>query len=547
MKRVRIELKRVQTYLFEVPRLRAMLGANAAVGEFFRGRTPDAPEAPAGLPDLLPTPSAALRGFLEDHQRLFPPAVAEDPLRDASGASVDDPRAAFASKGILAQDGGHFDVLLDDEQVEGFRREAQRLVRERLPGVRSEVRVGPVEGEGSEPTTCSEAVGVALPVLPHFEVCELKGSGPAQTTRELGDTEYKVALDTAQRIDDGARFTRGDTRDVIGLLQGHEALRQHGRTPRDLNELCGRGYLAVLHADGNALGRRQKQVLSAAKEAGKTGLELEAEVQALFHGMRVAFRSSLVEALDRTFGMAGGKRNDQPRRYQVLMLGGDDLLLICRAESAIPFLVNYAAALEGHEDIPGGPITIGAGLVISRPSVPFARLHELAETLASSAKRLHREEAPSESVVDWMVFSGSWAGDPIARRRRSSLELVGKDRLVLSGRPLRILGEGLQSLEGLHERARHLSERIEREREDGDEGAARSQLRRLVEQLGDGPLAAELAFGDLPSSTRIALEEAGLDGPWQLKPKKRGTWLSLLPDLIEVFEIPRLGRAGGGR
>ena len=55
MKRIRIEFKRVQTYLFEVPRLRAMLGANAAVGELLRSRRPGDSKGREGLPDLLPT------------------------------------------------------------------------------------------------------------------------------------------------------------------------------------------------------------------------------------------------------------------------------------------------------------------------------------------------------------------------------------------------------------------------------------------------------------------------------------------------------------
>jgi hypothetical protein len=40
MMRVHIEFQRVQTWLFEVPRLRAMVGANALLGETLRVALP---------------------------------------------------------------------------------------------------------------------------------------------------------------------------------------------------------------------------------------------------------------------------------------------------------------------------------------------------------------------------------------------------------------------------------------------------------------------------------------------------------------------------
>jgi hypothetical protein len=40
MFQLKIELKRVQTFIFEVPRLKAMLGANALIGETMRHTLP---------------------------------------------------------------------------------------------------------------------------------------------------------------------------------------------------------------------------------------------------------------------------------------------------------------------------------------------------------------------------------------------------------------------------------------------------------------------------------------------------------------------------
>jgi len=92
VKRVHIELSRVQTWLFAVPRLRAMVGANALLGETLR----------VALPKLA---SETRRGWaLAASNETYPAADASDPLKDH-----DDP-AADAQDGILARDGGHFEA-----------------------------------------------------------------------------------------------------------------------------------------------------------------------------------------------------------------------------------------------------------------------------------------------------------------------------------------------------------------------------------------------------------------------------------------------------
>jgi hypothetical protein len=96
-----IELKRVQTFIFEVPRLKAMLGANALIGQTMRHE----------LPALLGARGSQLPWPTEIRLQ----GTADDPLDrpETAPADRDDP-AALYRRGILARDGGHFSVLFDD-------------------------------------------------------------------------------------------------------------------------------------------------------------------------------------------------------------------------------------------------------------------------------------------------------------------------------------------------------------------------------------------------------------------------------------------------
>ncbi|MBM4369832.1 MAG: hypothetical protein FJ102_26720 [Deltaproteobacteria bacterium] len=475
----------------------------------------------------------------------LPARVAGDPL--PAGAGDDDPARALSDAGILAMDGGHFVFLVHDQQAASAIMAVRSHLDARLPGLRYEVKLGKA-GDGA--LAADEApVSAWLPEgVPQLELCQLSGRGVASATWLHAGETHLVSSASADRAKAGDRFADGETKDTIGRLQGAGILPLFGgawQAPSDFNALCGNEYLAVVHADGNGIGRRQAAVEAAV--AGREWAERESAVQAFFHAMRVAVREAVVKALVATFGRLDADTLasfEGVRPYQLLMLGGDDLLLVCRARFALPFLVNYARELaELPLGNPASPISIGAGVAIARPSVPFHRLHAVAERLADSAKRLYRGGIDA-SVADWAVFTGAWPDDPIDARRMVALGTVDGTRLVTSGRPLRVLRAGakespLASVQGLWERGRALYGAAAGKR------TGRGQLRSLVEALRSGEHVGRMAFEELAPSAKSALRDAGVTAPWEelvAGPQGR-TVLSRVPDLVEVAEIPRLGRA----
>jgi hypothetical protein len=122
MERVHIEFQRVQTWLFAVPRLRALVGANALLGEVLRVRLPDLARHPRqGVWQQTPVADG------------YPSAAPDDPL-----ASEDAP-AADAQSGILARDGGHFEAVFASG-AEDFAKAAISFLRQELPGLGFRIR-----------------------------------------------------------------------------------------------------------------------------------------------------------------------------------------------------------------------------------------------------------------------------------------------------------------------------------------------------------------------------------------------------------------------
>jgi len=507
---VHIELQRVQTWLFAVPRLRAMVGANSLLGETLR----------VELPKLARETGHAWT-LMQSSVEAYPTADPNDPLQ-----AHDDP-AADAKDGILARDGGHFEAQFASG-ADAFADAAEHLLRTKLPGLRFRITV-----DGEQRTKNQVCLSTELPVL---APCQWTGRGLASdivTQGNKGDEDYEefeVSLGTKQRHDLSKKAEEWQTEDIASLLSATTNIKSLNR-PQELQELVGNGYLALVHADGNNVGK------------SKPGTP--AEDAHFFYENRVVLRRGVQAAINRSCDHDAPRRTAEEAKNGAsgkpvkvfaplvpLMIGGDDLLFVCRAEIALPFIVALCEELEAiQKERSGYKLTLGVGVVFARQKVPIHRLHEVTDQLASSAKRRYRgvqnAGEKARSVVDWAVYSTSWVDDPEEVRQRDWLHGSGTELRVLSQRPVDVLGQGLDSLEGLVNGAGKLKH------------APRSQLRYLVDQLPRGRALSELAFAELPQEAKEPLAKAGVTTPWQ--PAGNASTTSLL-DLVEITEIARLGR-----
>ncbi len=505
IQKVHIKFERLQTWLFAVPRLRAMVGANTLLGEVARNK-------------LRTRACEQGKGWkLEPITGSFPALDLEDPLN-----GVDDP-AEDLEEGILSRDGGHFEAYFR-EGAKTFADHAATLLRNELPGLRFSVLIDKVKM-----TQARAALSAELPVLTR---CQWAGHGIASVQARQGEDRPWTSLEVSARHAAAKRAEDESARDLATLLL-KETKKQNLKRPKTFQQLVGNGYMAVIHADGNDIGG------SAPKVDEKQPAEGELKRAAFYHRNRVLIRKALLAALDRTFESQEKPNASEKTRYMPalpLMVGGDDVLVVTRADVALKFVAKLCSELETLQSTRGDlfHLTLGIGVVIAPHTVPFHRLHQVAETLASSAKVEYRalETNPKVSLVDWAVYTTAWTDDPTDIRRRDWIRTNGQEKRILSQRPLKVVGEKLDSLQALLRASDKMKD------------APRSQLLHLVDQLRRGKHLAELALLESSSETRKALADAGFktnEQLWSPTGTPNMVTTSLL-DLVEIYEIGQLGR-----
>jgi len=163
-------------------------------------------------------------------------------------------------------------------------------------------------------------------------------------------------------------------------------------------------YLGLLHADGNALG----QLLFALKAHAKSNRE---GFVPLFRDFSTAVRAATLAAARRATEevllRARDDHEDQREGSEGLIparpivLGGDDLTILLRADRALPFARAFLTRFETetvaelqklrskHPDaasILPECLTAGGGIAFVKSNHPFHLAHELAESVAKRAK-----------------------------------------------------------------------------------------------------------------------------------------------------------------
>ena len=220
-----------------------------------------------------------------------------------------------------------------------------------------------------------------------------------------------------------------NTRDILG-----QKLDEDLKYALDLSTDVPGTYLAVVHADGNDLGARiQNLDIEELRELSQalSDATLEAAKAAL---------SSVKEELTKSLSRKGRVA------FRPIVLGGDDLTVIIRADLALPFTKEYLKAFEEETNKRkqelSGPATACAGIAFVHNGYPFHKAHHLAEQLCSYSKDVLRKKGPSvrgcpltASGMTWHRVSTSLCGDfksEIVRKELDSKEDPPK-RSLLNG------------------------------------------------------------------------------------------------------------------
>ena len=192
---------------------------------------------------------------------------------------------------------------------------------------------------------------------------------------------------------------RGTPREPVSPPEGY-------RFPRDFRDLTGDdNFIAVIHIDGNAMGKRVSSLLDAeASDWDAACNRLRRFSEGVDSDYRAAF-SETVETVLRT----PMPENGQWLPIRPVILAGDDVCFVSAGsiglECARIFLEHLTAKTnpEDHK-----PYSACAGVALVHLRYPFHMAYALSESLCSSAKRFSAALDPESSVsaMDWHIEFG---------------------------------------------------------------------------------------------------------------------------------------------
>jgi CRISPR-associated protein Cmr2 len=354
-------------------------------------------------------------------------------------------------------------------------------------------------------------------------------------TRELSDTPYRRACDQ------------------LGMRP--EAI----NPPKDVDDIAaaGGGYIGMIYADGNNVGRRVARC------------QTPQDYQDLSRELDDASKHAVFRALSERLRPHNGVHP-----FEVLTIGGDDILLIVPGTAAFDIALDIAYHFEKalgvdpdgtnqrHDRYAGDDkqtarfhrympdIGLSAGVVIAQESAPIFFLYDLVTELLKNAKKAARERQPG-GAVDFMVMKAiTMVTDRIKSFRDAALGTSSSRRLT--ARPYT-----WHELAGLVATVRALKR----------ESFPRSQLYRLRRVMEDEVAPSTIASTMEYLYTRVRLRTALQDvlrdhiedrwqgtvgqppdvAPWltSKKPASSTTYRETIwADLIEMYDMVKEERDG---
>lgn len=302
-----------------------------------------------------------------------------------------------------------------------------------------------------------------------------------------------------------------------GYTQGHPV------RPKDLSSISHKN-LALVYADGNGFGKVIKSIPDAQTYQRFATQVDQAIREACFESLREVFKNKL-------------SPNAAPSVLpaDILMLGGDDLMVILPAEKSFRFIQEVGERFSQKTkailtDYPKG-FTVSFGVVYAKPKFPFRQMLALAEELLKNAKKkAPAQTSPPPSYIDFQLAHQAGALD--LKSLRQAYDVKGQKQATMRPYTLNDFDKLAQQVQQLKER------RI-----------PRSRLNMLYDAVFQGGYQSELialeVLGRSKSDDRQQLQKA-LEAfdcvarmPWRQREGVSPAIVSdtVLIDLIELLDM----------
>lgn len=195
-------------------------------------------------------------------------------------------------------------------------------------------------------------------------------------------------------------------------------------------------YVAVIHADGNRMGKRVREIGEKAKKDRDYITDLRAfskKIEKISLTALEVVVGLVVQAADKgdipTFEGDDEDGEKITRKFlplRPLVFGGDDVTFVCNGLVGVSLAVAYIEAFEkAATEAKVVDFHACAGISIVKMHYPFARAYKLAEELTASAKKLVKDTKPERdfSALDWhFAQSGLHGSLRVIREKEYTVE-----------------------------------------------------------------------------------------------------------------------------
>lgn len=431
-----VDTAQIQPYVFGSNRLRENIGASHLVAE---------------------TTGA---WALEVVQTVAPRSNVTTDLTLDDGKRIEDVSAALDAE-VLYSGGGNVVVAFQDgDRARQFTRQLSRRALERAPGLRliiasSEFEWGQsltmaVQGAFTAIANQKQSRVLSSPLLGLgvTAMCRSTGLPAVGLTPKIGNdptSEYlasaEILAKIAVAVPQGGRRSEADSRlhQMVSPPGGFDYPGDFDNLGRTLGE---QSYIAVIHADGDGIGRRIQHIGEQHHNPGENRdyiAALRAFSNAVGQAAQAALKAMLVKLVARIDAQTGeivhtnaiGKvlaritlKQDSGKwllPFRPIVFGGDDLTFVADGRLGLSLATEYLRDFEqqtaSHPEC-GGKITACAGIATVKVHYPFARAYALAEDLAGSAKVYRRSLSMEGSCLDWHFALSGLSGAIQEIRRR---------------------------------------------------------------------------------------------------------------------------------
>lgn len=304
---------------------------------------------------------------------------------------------------VFARGGSGLAVFDDPEQAEIFARELAARYRQETHGATLTAVCVPATGnfgervrEGERKLRAAKAARHQrrqLATGPYVRFCDSCARAPAERLYTRDDPPSRLCAICHAKRERQDRYG-GETPRFAETEYGTQFIQsitdpqirkawEQALIPRELSELGAvsrtpRPYLGFIYADGNHMGEKRRQLNT--REAFQ---EFSAAIQS-------ATRDAIVTALRKWFPTPRSLPDDPSRRvapFDLILIGGDDLILITAADRAIEVAHTFAREFQRLAAARGHPVTTSVGVVLSHPTQPIVTLEQRTHELVARAKR----------------------------------------------------------------------------------------------------------------------------------------------------------------